>query len=93
MVNAVSEDERPTWRTQLEQSLEELKVLGEQVGQKVGETAKDARKDAKKAWHELEPRLGEAEAKLREATDDAVVQLEGMFGELKTSLSNLRDKL
>ncbi len=93
MVNAVSEDERPAWRIHLEQSLEELKVLGEQVGQKVGETAKDASVEAKKAWHELEPRLGDAEAKLREATDDAVTQLEGMFGELKNSLSDLRDKL
>ncbi len=93
MVNAVSEDERPAWRIQLEQSLEELKVLGEHVGQKVGETAKDASVEAKKAWHELEPRLGDAEAKLREATDDAVTQLEGMFGELKNSLSDLRDKL
>lgn len=92
MVSLVSDDE-PTWRTQLEQSLLELQALGQQVSQKVGDVAKDAHGEARKAWHELEPRLGEAETKLREATDDAALQLQGMFGELKSSLSSLRDKL
>jgi hypothetical protein len=44
---------------QLEQSLAELETLGKQIGSKLGEAAKDASHEAKKAWHELEPRIGE----------------------------------
>lgn len=86
-------EQEPAWRKQLEHSLTELKTMGEQVGQQLGGAAKEVSEDAKEAWKKLEPRLGEAEVKLREATDDAVDQLKGMFGELKNSLRSLRDSL
>ena len=93
MVSGVSDDDKPAWRKQLETSLDELKTLGAQVSEKVGEKAKDAQHEAREAWTKLEPRIGEAEVKLREATDSAVEQLEGMFSDLRQSLSGLKDKL
>lgn len=89
----MSDDDQNAWRKRLERSLDELKNLGEEVGSKVGAAAKDAGHEAREAWQQLEPRIGEVEAKLREATDDATQQIEGMFGELKKSLNTLRDKL
>lgn len=100
MVSPVS-DERPAWRKQLEQSLTELETLGKQIGSKLGEAAKDASHEAKDAWHKLEPRIGEVTTqvsgqlgtKLREASGEAQLQLEGMVAELRASLKALRDKL
>jgi ElaB/YqjD/DUF883 family membrane-anchored ribosome-binding protein len=100
MVLGVS-DERPAWRKQLEQSLAELETLGTQVASKLGDVAKDAgaeaAHEAKKAWHKLEPRIGEVRDRLRDelrdAGGEAAKQLEGMVAELRSSLKTLRDKL
>ena len=79
--------------TSLRWVLRDDHLSGGRSGRRAGATARDASQEAKDAWKKLEPRIGEAEAKLRGATDEAARQLEGMVGELKNSLSNLRDKL
>ncbi|MEX1363463.1 MAG: hypothetical protein AB1Z98_10075 [Nannocystaceae bacterium] len=89
----MSDQKTNEWRKRLEQRLDELKALGAEVGNRVGATTHEVQRDAKDAWRELEPRLGEAEVKLREAADDAVEHLEGVFGELGKSLRSLQDKL
>lgn len=93
MLGAMSDDSRPDWRTRLEQSLEELKSMGAHVAKELDESTQGARHEAKEAWQRLEPRIGQAETKLREAADDAVHHLEGMFGELRDSLRSLGDDL
>ncbi len=86
-------DDKPNWRTRLEHSFEELEALGAQVGREVDQSTDYVRREAQETWQKLEPRIGEAKVKLRDAADDATEQLEGIFGDLRRSLGSLRDKL
>lgn len=87
----------PPWKRQLDESLGELKVMGNDIRQRLEKAGKSAGTEAKEAWKKLEPQLHTAEEKLVEVTDEAVdqvrEQLKGLFGRLQGSLENLRDKL
>src|SRR5688572_23132332 len=85
--------EAPPWKRQLESSLGDLKSMGNDIRQRLEQAGKSAHSEAKDAWKKLEPQLGAAEAKLVEATDEAVEQIKGLFGKLRGSLENLRGKL
>ena len=95
MVSAVAEheDEKKDWRVNLEAHLAEAKTIAGDIRGKLSEAGKRASEEARETWKKLEPQLGTAEESLRAATDDAVESLKGVFGELKGSLSKLRDKL
>lgn len=80
-------------RKQLESTLQELKTTGNDIRKRLGTAAEGAKTQAKQTWQKLEPQLQRAEQQLRDATDDAVEHLEGLFGELKGSLRSLREKL
>ena len=81
------------WRAQLESHLADAKEIGKDIRGRLANAGKRASDEAKETWSKLEPQLENAEKHLREATDDAVESLKGMFGELKGSLSKLRDKV
>jgi ElaB/YqjD/DUF883 family membrane-anchored ribosome-binding protein len=86
-------DDRPAWRKQLESSFGDLRELGTDIRGRLEKAGHTAQTEAKETWKKLEPQLEAAEKKVREATDDAVEQLEGLFGRLKGSLQNLRGKV
>ena len=83
-------DAKTDWRARLERSLEEVKALGAQVGRELDESTEGARHEVKETWKKIQPKIGEAEAKLREAAEGAKDQLETMFGELRQSLRSRR---
>lgn len=87
----------PPWRRQLDGSLDDLKTMAGDIRQRLERAGKTAHTEAKETWKTLEPQVLEgihtAEAKLVEATDEAVEQLKGLFGRLQGKLENLRDKL
>ncbi len=82
---------------QLEGGLEELKTMASELGDKLGSAATEVSDEAKETWKKMEPqvkdKLKTAESTLADVTDSAAVQLKGLFGELKTSLKSLKDKL
>ena len=82
---------------QLEEGIDEIKTMAGELGQKLGGAATDVSAEAKETWKKMEPQVKEglksAEATLGVATEVAAVQLKGLFGELKTSLKSLKDKL
>ncbi len=67
------------------------------LGERLGGAATEVSAEAKQKWQEMEPQVKEklktAEKTLEQVTDTAAVQLKGLFGELKTSLQSLKDKL
>lgn len=82
---------------QLEEGIDEIKTMAGELGMKLGGAATDVSAEAKETWKKVEPQVKEglktAEATLGVATEVAAVQLKGLFGELKTSLKSLKDKL
>lgn len=86
-------EDKPEWRTQLESHLDDAKAMGKDIKERLSGAGKRASDEAKETWKKLEPQLENAEKTLRNAADDAVESLQGMFGELKGQLGKLRDKL
>lgn len=84
---------KPEWRAQLETHLDDAKAMGKDIKERLSGAGKRATEEAKETWKKLEPQLENAEKTLRNAADDAVESLQGMFGELKGQLGKLRDKL
>ncbi len=82
---------------QLEEGLGELKTMAGQLGERLGGAATEVSSEAKDTWQKMEPQVKEklktAEQTLEQVTETAAVQLKGLFGELKTSLQSLKDKL
>jgi ElaB/YqjD/DUF883 family membrane-anchored ribosome-binding protein len=83
----------PAWRQQLESSLGDLQGLGNEIKTRLGKAGHTAQGEAKEVWRKLEPQIGAAEKTLVDATDEAVEQLQGLFGRLQGKLADLRDKL
>lgn len=86
-------DATPPWRRQLDDSLGDLKTMAGDIRERLQRAGKSAQAEAKETWKKLEPQVHAAEEKLTEATDEAVQQLKGLFGQLQGKLANLRDKL
>jgi len=82
---------------QLENGLGELKTMATELGDKLSDAATEVSAEAKETWEKMEPQVKEklktAEETLGQVTDTAAVQLKGLFGELKSSMQSLKDKL
>lgn len=82
---------------QLEEGLGELKTMAEDLGERLSGAATEVSAEAKETWQKMEPgvkeKLKTAEETLGQVTDTAAEQLKGLFGELKSSMRSLKDKL
>jgi uncharacterized protein YukE len=82
---------------QLENGLGELKTMAGELGERIGGAATEVSAEAKETWQKMEPQVKEklktAEQTLEQVTDTAAEQLKGLFGELKSSMQSLKDKL
>lgn len=82
---------------QLEEGLGELKTMAGDLGTRLSGAATEVSAEAKETWQKMEPQVKEklktAEQTLEQVTDTAAVQLKGLFGELKSSMQSLKDKL
>lgn len=82
---------------QLEAGLGELKTMAGDLGERLSGAATGVSSEAKETWQKMEPQVKEklknAEQTLGEVTEVAAVQLKGLFGELKSSMQSLKDKL
>ncbi|MBV1859478.1 MAG: hypothetical protein KUG77_13785 [Nannocystaceae bacterium] len=84
-------------REQLESGLGELKTMAGDLGERLSGAATEVSAEAKETWQKMEPSVKEklktAEQTLGQVTDTAAEQLKGLFGELKSSMQSLKDKL
>ncbi len=82
---------------ELNSGFDEVAAMATEVGRKVGQIAGEGYHEAKEQWKKLEPhvkeKLGVAKETLEDVTESAAKELKGLFGELKSSLGNLRKKL
>lgn len=82
---------------QLEDGLGELKTMAGDLGERLSGAATEVSSEAKETWKKMEPdvkeKLKTAEQTLGQVTDTAAEQLKGLFGELKSSMQSLKDKL
>ncbi len=82
---------------QLEDGLGELKTMAGDLGERLSGAATEVSAEAKETWQKMEPgvkeKLKTAEQTLEQVTDTAAEQLKGLFGELKSSMQSLKDKL
>lgn len=82
---------------QLETGLGELKSMAGELGDRLSGAASDVSSEAKETWVKMEPQVKEklksAEETLEGVTEVAAEQLKGLFGELKSSMQSLKDKL
>lgn len=82
---------------QLEEGLGELKTMAGELGDRLSTGATEVSAEAKETWQKMEPQVKEklknAEQTLGEVTEVAAEQLKGLFGELKSSMQSLKDKL
>lgn len=83
--------------SQLEDGLGELKTMAGDLGERLSGAATEVSSEAKETWKKMEPEVKEklktAEKTLEQVTDTAAEQLKGLFGELKSSMQSLKDKL
>ena len=82
---------------QLEAGLGELTSMAGDLGERLSGAASDVSAEAKDTWVKMEPQVKEklktAEETLEGVTEVAAEQLKGLFGELKSSMQSLKDKL
>ncbi len=82
---------------QLEMGLGELKSMAGELGDRLSGAASDVSSEAKETWEKMEPqvraKLKNAEETLEGVTEVAAEQLKGLFGELKSSMQSLKNKL
>ncbi len=92
-----SEDIESAVESGIESGIEEIRQMATELGSKLGVAASGASSEAKEQWKKLEPKVKEklkqAEAGLGQVTGQAAVELKGLFGELKSSLKSLKDKI
>jgi len=82
---------------QLEDGLGELKNMANELGERLSGAATGVSSEARERWKKMEPqvkeKLQDAERTLEDVSDSAAAQLKGLFGELKSSMQSLKDKL
>jgi hypothetical protein len=92
----MTDETKKDLRKQLEFALADVKSMAGDLGEKLGKTALEASAEARERWKKLEPKVKE---KLKAADDEisglsetAGDQLKGIYGELKSSFSLLRER-
>ena len=82
---------------ELNSGFDEVAAIASDVAGKVGQLAGEGYHEAKEQWKKLEPhvkeKLGTAKETLNDVSDSAAKELKSLFGNLKSSLNDLRKKL
>lgn len=84
-------------KKQLEHTLGEIRTLANDIREKLGTKTAGAREEAHAAWAKLEAEVKEklevADRELQFVSETAGKQLKVIYGDLKTSLKSLRERL